>query len=139
MINRMSNPKDTIKEEFIKFATIGLVGFVVDISVLYFGLYIIGLGYFVARIFSYLAAATTTWYLHRVITFVKSKKSNPLKQWISFIFANGLGGAVNFTTYILIIIYITNIPFLPLMATTLGAVNSLILNFYISRKWVFNI
>ena len=62
--------KGNIRElrRFLTFALVGVVGFVVDASVLYMGIYM-GLGLRLGRVFSYLAAVTTTWALNRIFTF----------------------------------------------------------------------
>jgi putative flippase GtrA len=56
-----------IGREFLSFAVVGVVGLVVDVAVLY--LLAPLLGWYVARVVSFLAAATTTWAFNRRYTF----------------------------------------------------------------------
>ena len=55
----------------------------------------LGLGVYSGRVVSYFAAATTTWYLNRRITFVGYDDARPLRQWFRFVLTNGFGGLVN--------------------------------------------
>ncbi len=129
--------KSLFQREFIKFALVGVVGFIVDIIALYFGLYIIGLGVFASKILSYLVASTTTWYLNRNFTFQKDNSSNLIKEWVSFVGANGVGGVINFTIYTLIIYGVSFTTLVPLIASSCGSIAGLIFNFTISSKFIF--
>ncbi len=133
----MSDNEHSLPDQFIRFAAVGAAGFIVDVSVLYFGLYVLELGYFGGRLLSYLVAATATWYLNRNITFVESDRSTPIRQWISFLAANGLGGLINFGTYSIVIIYGMNLPLAPLIGTALGSITGLVFNFSASRTLIF--
>lgn len=129
--------KSLFQREFIKFALVGVVGFIVDIIALYFGLYIIGLGFFTSKILSYLVASTTTWYLNRNFTFQKDNSSNLIKEWVSFVGANGVGGVINFTLYTIIIYGVSFTTLVPLIASSCGSIAGLIFNFTISSKFIF--
>ena len=133
----MSDTQHSLRGQFMRFAAVGAAGFIVDVSVLYIGLYLFELGYFSGRILSYLVAATATWYLNRNLTFVKSDRSAPIKQWISFLAANGFGGLINFATYSLVILYGMDLPLVPLIGTALGSITGLIFNFSASRTLIF--
>ena len=133
----MSDTKDLLHGQFIRFAAVGAAGFIVDVTVLYFGLYVLELGYFSGRLLSYFVAATATWYLNRHYTFVESDRSTPIRQWIGFLAANGIGGVVNFGTYSIVIIYGMNLPLAPLIGTALGSIAGLVFNFSASRTWIF--
>jgi len=55
--------------QLLRFAIVGTAGFGVDTIVLYFGLWVLGLGPYSARLISFLVAATATWFCNRVFTF----------------------------------------------------------------------
>ena len=76
---------------FLTFAIVGVIGFVVDASVLYLGIYM-GLGLRWGRVFSYLAAVTTTWALNRIFTFKEPSHRGLWSEWAHFSVSQ-LGGA----------------------------------------------
>jgi putative flippase GtrA len=127
----------SLQNQFIRFLIVGSVGFIIDTAVLYIGLYLIGFDRFTGRLFSYIIAATTTWYLHRKFTFSASDTSKPLRQWGHFLVANGIGGLINFGIYSLVVIYGKDHYLTPLIGIFLGSVAGLAFNFIISRTLVF--
>ena len=79
--------------KIIRFAAVGVGGFVVDCAVLAFLHYIVGLPLMTARIGSFIAAATTTWFGNRVLTFGfkgQGRWSDKLIQWQKFMFYHQL-------------------------------------------------
>ena len=126
-----------IGRQFVRFAIVGTVGFVVDASVLYFCLHIAGLGLYSGRLVSYLVAATTTWYLNRKFTFTESDGSAPTHQWARFVVVNGLGGLINYGTYSFVVTYWLAGPMAPLIGVAAGSVTGLGVNFTASRLFVF--
>jgi len=129
--------RDTLFYKFLLFGIVGAIGFIVDVTVLYSFIYIFGLNYLLSRVFSYLFAATTTWYLNRNITFIESNSSNPFKEWIHFLIANSIGGVINFTVYTVTILYIPKTIFSPFIGVALGAISGMVFNFFISKNFIF--
>ena len=122
---------------FGRFAFVGTIGFGVDVVVLYTCLSAVGLGVYSGRVVSYFAAATTTWYLNRRITFVGFEKTKPLRQWFRFVLTNGFGGLVNYGVYSVVVSIGAAIPFAPLLGVAAGSIAGLILNFAASQAFVF--
>src|ERR1039458_4676742 len=54
---------------FFRFALVGCAGYGVDVAALYFAIYGLGAGLYWGRVFSYLCASSSTWYMNRLITF----------------------------------------------------------------------
>jgi putative flippase GtrA len=88
--------------QFLLFSVIGTLGFFIDTGMLYFGLWILELPAYKARLFSYLIAASGAWILHRLYTF-KTRKNAVFGEWIRFIIFNGFGGSVNYGISLLIL------------------------------------
>ncbi len=122
---------------FIRFSGVGTVGFIVDSSVLYFVVYIVGLNLFAGRIISYLFAATTTWFLNRHFTFTDSRNSPRTRQWFKFILVNTFGGVINYAVYAGAIIISDTVSHHPVIGVALGSVAGLIVNYTASRLLVF--
>jgi putative flippase GtrA len=126
-----------MRKQFIRFSLIGVLGFIVDAGVLYLCLHIVGLGLYVGRFVSYLAAATTTWYLNRRLTFSEGAMAPPTWQWVKFISSNGLGGLINYGIYVLVVTLLPRHLLTPLLGIALGSIAGLGFNFTLSRHFVF--
>ena len=117
------------------FACVGLVGLAVDTAIVYALRAAVGL--YAAGLVSYLAAATTTWILNRNITF-RGRGSGPVHvQWGLFLLANLLGFVLNRGTYAALVTWSALAAANPVIATASGAVAGMVVNFTLSRKFVF--
>ena len=133
----MSNRHLVIGGQFVRFAIVGTLGFIVDASVLYLCLHGTGLGLYGGRMVSYLVAATTTWYFNRKFTFTTSDSASPMRQWARFVVANGFGGLINYGTYSFVVSYWAAVPLAPLIGVAAGSITGLGVNFTASRLFVF--
>jgi putative flippase GtrA len=114
------------------FTLVGAAGFVVDASVLLLLAHAVGLDIYVARLLSWLTAATATWWLNRTLTF-KDRSASLLRQWLMFLAANSGGGLINLgVSSALIAARLT-----PVAAVACGALAGLLWNFIASRRFVF--
>ena len=122
---------------FLRFCAAGVAGLLVDTAVLYATAPL--LGWYGARVVSFLAAATATWWLNRHYTFTASG-SIPLKavccQYLRYLQAMMLGGLVNYLVYAATILFITA-PAAPMIGVALGSCAGLSFNFVGARCWVF--
>jgi putative flippase GtrA len=116
---------------------VGCVGFVVDASILYLAVYGFGAGYYGSRVVSYLAAATTTWYLNRRLTFAAQGSSGWLGEWGRFISLNLLGGAVNYAVYAVVVGLHGRSAVTPVLGVALGSLAGMLVNFFVSKRYVF--
>jgi putative flippase GtrA len=126
-------------QEFLRFGLVGLAGYVVDVVVLRLGL-LAGLGLYWGRVPSYVAAASTTWWLNRRFTFRGSTRAGaaPGRQWAVFVVAMLPGLALNYGTYALLV---ANIPWCarwPEVAVFAGALAGMGANFAVSKLLIFN-
>lgn len=121
--------------EFLRFAVVGTVSFVVTTAMVYALRGVLGPA--LAGIPSYLAAATVSWALNRTWTF-KGKGGGPLlAQWARFLVASGPGLLVNTLTYEALVLSSTFVSAHPILATAGGAVVGLFVNFAMMRQVVF--
>lgn len=90
---------------------------------------------------SFLAAATTTWALNRRYTFSDlTPTTGPAaagRQWLRFLAANGVGGAINFGVYTALVLGSRLCREQPALAVAAGSLAGLAFNFAASRHWVF--
>src|SRR5450755_3954216 len=121
--------------QFLRFALVGIVGFVTDASVLRLVVGAFGFNLYLGRVVSFLVAATVTWVLNRVFTFKHTGAR--AAQWLRFVCVNGLGGAANFGTYALLVGTLVTAREHPTIAVACGSVVGMGINFTLMRRVVF--
>jgi putative flippase GtrA len=119
-------------QQFGLFTLVGAAGFLVDAGVLLL-LAALGLNIYLARVLSWLTAATFTWWLNRTLTF-KDRDTGLLRQWLMFLVANAGGGLINIGVSSLLIAA----RIAPVLAVACGALAGLSWNFLASRRFVFS-
>lgn len=129
--------KSRIPSTFWRFGLVGIGGLFVDVAILYAGLWGLGFSWFWSKVFSFLAAASFTWWLNRHFTFGKSNKSL-LFEWASFLMTNAFGGFVNFSVYSVIMAQDYPYIWMPAVATAAGSLSGLSFNYLSSKHLVFN-
>jgi len=142
----MSKP---VPRQFASFALIGVGGLFVDMAALAVALHLLSLDPYGGRVFSYLMAATFTWYMNRQFTFTGVSRRGAIRQWARFLAANAVGALVNYGVYVLVLKLgpwvIAGIGLWPEVLTALlpyagvaaGSVSGLVFNFVLSKKLVF--
>ena len=121
--------------QLLRFAAVGCVGFAVDVAMLQL-LRAAGAGLLWGRAGSFLVAATTTWALNRRYTF-DDRAATAGRQWLRFLAANGVGGAINFGVYTALGLGSRLCREQPALAVAAGSLAGLAFNFAASRHWVF--
>ena len=124
--------------QFLLFAAVGAAGFIVDAVVLYTAMMACGLGPYVGRVVSYLAAATFTWSVNRRYTFADQASEFLLREWARFLAANAVGGLVNYATYAALLLTFPTAVRWPILGVAAGSIAGLVVNFALSRRLVFN-
>lgn len=120
-----------------RFAVSGVLGLVVDTAVLY-GLMALGLGFEVARVLSFLAAATFTWAFNRRLTFDAAARRPPnWREWLHYLAAMAVGGVVNYCVSLGAYHLSDVVRAHPVLALALGAAAGMVLNFLSARHLVF--
>ena len=123
--------------EFLRFGAVGTAGFLVDAAVLTAGL-AVGLGPWIGRVLSYLAAATTTYLLNRAWTFRGAgRRDAPVRQWALFLLTNLGGFACNYGTYAAMIAGSPLVARHPVLGVAAGSLAGLLCNFLLVRRFVF--
>lgn len=126
-----------IPVSFWRFGLVGIGGLFVDMAVLYAVIWGSGFGPMPAKVVSFLAAATFTWWMNRQYTFGGSGKSL-VHEWASFLATNALGGVVNFAVYTAIVMQPFSHAWMPALATAMGSLGGLLFNYLGSRYVVFS-
>jgi putative flippase GtrA len=122
--------------QFVMFAAVGLIGFVIDTATVYALRHATGL--YVAGLAAYFTAATGTWLCNRAWTFRHAARSDLWHvQWRRFLAANFSGFIINRGVYALLVTFVAAAAREPVIAVFAGALAGMTLNFNLSRKLVF--
>lgn len=135
-MNRSDSARIRFLGEVFRFGVVGVVGFVVDASVLTLGIRA-GTGPWVGRLLSYLVAATTTYCLNRAWTFRAADRSRPMRGWGVFLIVNLLGFACNYGAYAALIAGVPLVREFPILGVATGALAGMVGNFLLSKRYVF--
>ena len=123
--------------QFLRFATVGTTGFLVDTAVIY------GtkgwLGLYGAGALSYLVAATWAWQLNRSWTFAGAGSGPLHRQWAAFMVVNLVGLAFNRGAYFALVTWSATCQAYPVLAVAAGAIAGMFWNFALSRRLVFRV
>ena len=124
------------RRQFLRFAAAGVIGFVVDAAVLYAMLWL-GLGYYLGRVVSFLAAAFTTWQVNRRHAFAAEADGRWFHEWLRYLLAMSGGGVLNYLVYGAVVALAIHGPWLPVLAVAAGSIAGLAANFLTAKFWVF--
>lgn len=125
--------------EFLRFGTVGVGGFCVDVACVYAlrG----ALGLYGAGMVAYFVAASANWALNRVWTFRgRAGGAAPSRahiQWLRFLAVNLVGFALNRGVYSLLVATEPLARAQPIIAVAAGAGAGFLVNFFLSRTLVF--
>ena len=133
--------RNALPSPYLRFALVGGCGFTVDETILAIVHYLIGLDRYSSRAISIFCAATFTWWGNRNLTFAEHATKGGVgelaREWFKFILANGVGAVVNYSIYTILVTF-APAPFSnPLLATAAGVGVGIVLNFTLSKRFVF--
>jgi putative flippase GtrA len=131
----VSQTQRLIIVQFLRFGTVGGIGFVVDTATVYGLRHILGL--YGAGFIAYVIAATGNWGINRIWTFRGHGSGPAHRQWAMFMLTNLAGFVLNRGTYVLLITFVAAAARQPVIATAAGAVAGMFANFSLSRRVVF--
>lgn len=124
-----------VLRQFLRFGTVGGMGFLVDTGVVY-GLRGV-LGLYGAGALAYLVAASFTWWFNRIWTFRGPHRMPMHRQWAAFIATSAAGFVVNRGIFALLITINAFCAEHPVVAIAAGVAGGMFLNFAAARRVVF--
>jgi putative flippase GtrA len=125
-----------MRDQVLRFALAGTIGFVVDAGVLWIALHL-GFGYFAGRAASFLAAVWVTWQINRRLTFAAQRSGSVWHEWWRYLVAMSGGGCVNYAAYCAVVLTLPRGAFVPFLGVAAGSIAGLAVNFASARWWVF--
>ncbi|EPE98590.1 GtrA family protein [Rhizobium grahamii] len=125
-----------LPRQILSFAVAGIVGFAVDLGVLLLALHC-GLGFFLGRSISFLAAVLVTWQINRHFTFERRRDQEVQKEWWRYFATMLLGGCFNYVVYSLVVLSFPKLWLLPAIAVAGGSLAGMSFNFVGAKLWAF--
>ena len=125
-----------IGNQLVRFCVVGAAAFVVDASVVEALTKLAGWNPYLARVVSYLCAATSAWWLNRRYTFGAGQDAIH-REWAKYLAVNISGGLVNYIVYAAMVASLDGVRAWPWIGVAVGSVAGLIVNFAANKWYVF--
>ncbi len=123
--------------QLLRFCIVGTIAFFVDACIVQSLVTWREWNPYLARVISYLAAATTAWWLNRRFTF--GAGDAPIhREWIKYLVVNVAGGLVNYATYAALVMSYDFARVQPWIGVAAGSISGLLVNFILNRRLVFH-
>ena len=133
-VSRLAKPDRGLRR-LGSFLVVGSIGFVVDATIL--SLLVHGWGWspYGARLVSFAAAVSVTWYCNR--TWVFTRTPDRVREYGVYFAVQLVGATINLGTYALIIELIPSVARVPVVPLTVGAALALSFNYAAVGRWAF--
>ena len=122
---------------FLRFAGVGVAGFVVDAGVLQALISLAHWGPIEARTVAIPVAVFATWLLNRTVTFPESNGGPALRSLLRYAAVSAAGASVNFIVYTVLILASRTMAALPVIPLGIASIVALTVNYLGSKHFVF--
>lgn len=127
-----------LRHEVARFAVGGVLGFIVDAGIVHLLVRDIGWNPYLARVLSFLMAASVTWTWNRHVTFAHRRHHGLAGEWLRWIGVMVFGAAINYGIYALLIATVATVRAWPVLGVATGSACAAAVNFAGARGVVFN-
>lgn len=127
----------SLRREALLFAVGGVLGFVVDAGIVQALVGTAGWSPYLARVVSFLAAATVTWFWNRNVTFVHRRSHRARSEWLRWMAVMAVGALVNYGLYAVLVARFPLVYLWPWLGVAAGSAAAALINFYAARALVF--
>ena len=119
-----------------RFAIVGVLGFIVDASVLTLLVNGLGQGHIGSRAISFTLAVTVTWLANRRWTFQPTAQRG--KEYAGYLITQVIGAVINLGVYVILIQMWPGLAKLPVIPLAAGAFVAFLFNFFAARRFVYS-
>jgi len=119
------------------FAAGGVIGFLLDAAIVEALVRQAGWNPYLARVPSFLAAASATWAWNRYLSFAHRRGPDRRREWLRWMGVMSLGAGVNYAIYALLIALSATIRDWPAAGVAAGSAAAAAINFLGARGAVF--
>ena len=122
--------------QFLRFGIAGIIGFVVDVAVLYLAM-AAGANFYLGRGISFLCAVFATWQVTRNFAFTTAGSLSAWQEWWRYLLAMLGGGIVNYVCSAVAVSLLPPGPLVPMLGVAIGSIAGMSINFVSSKLFVF--
>lgn len=126
-----------LTRQFLRFALVGVLGFIIDAGTLAIAVQIFHVGLYLGRTLSFLVAVTATWALNRNFAFRHAASIGRIAEWLRYLCSNAVGGAVNVGSYAWLVHQSAQARGHPTLAVAFGSLAGMLVNFTLMKLFVF--
>jgi dolichol-phosphate mannosyltransferase len=123
--------------EFVQFGCVGATGVVVDLAVYLSLQWLLPIDHGAARGVSFVAAASSNWFLNRHVTFSERPRAPKLEQWRRFLATSLIGFALNWGSYTALTTTLGFFDAHRIPTLMLGVLLGMFSNFALARGYVW--
>jgi putative flippase GtrA len=120
-----------------RFVIVGAIGFLVDGGILTLLHSVFDFSLLHARLCSFSAAVTLTWYLNRQHTFAASKDVRAVHEWGRYAIVNSIGALLNLGIFLWLVDRFAALALWPIIPLAIASAIALTVNFFASRHLAF--
>ncbi len=132
-----SHVRRLVIPRFLRFAGVGVAGFVVDAGVLQALISLAHWGPIEARTVAIPVAVFATWLLNRTVTFPESNGGPALRSLLRYAAVSAAGASVNFIVYTVLVFASRTMAALPVIPLGIASIVALTVNYLGSKHLVF--
>jgi putative flippase GtrA len=127
-----------LRREVALFAVGGILGLVIDAGTVQALVAWVGWNPYLARVLSFLLAATVTWAWNRRHTFAhRASGRSPAAEWLHWMALMGLGACINYAIYAALLLAFEPLERWPAVAAAAGSAVAALVNFSTARGMLF--
>jgi putative flippase GtrA len=127
-----------LSREVTLFAVGGVFGLLIDASVVQLLVAMAGWNPYLARVLSFLLAATFTWWWNRRYTFATRRSDRAAHaEWLHWVGLMSLGALINYGIYALLLFHFVVLHRWPAVAAAAGSAVAAVVNFSTARGMLF--
>lgn len=135
----LDDVKLSVGNQVRSFALVGAVGFIIDGGIMSLLHSVFAIDLVPARIASFIAAVSTTWWLNRLRTFGDRQDARKVREWSRYTVVNSLGAAINMGIFFWLIDRFALLSDLPLLPLAIASAVALVFNFTASKHIAFRV
>lgn len=127
-----------LSREVALFAVGGVCGLLIDAAVVQALVSVLGWNPYLARVLSFLLAATFTWWWNRNYTFAARRSDRAAHaEWLHWMGLMSVGAVINYGVYALLLVNFSCLQRWPALAAAAGSAVAALVNFSTARGMLF--
>lgn len=127
-----------LSREVVLFAVGGVLGLLIDAAVVQVLVSLLGWNPYLARVLSFLLAATFTWWWNRSYTFAERCSDRAVHaEWLHWMGLMSVGALINYGVYALLLMSFPGLYRWPALAAAAGSAIAALVNFSTARGMLF--